>query len=87
MAFFPKWLLSPIRLERCSGVWQFIIRVLVQLFAVKAAVAILIVSLIPDAGLADRAVLLREPFLAFFVLSRNAKTFMQPFSLYHHDRR
>ncbi|MFA5863975.1 MAG: CPBP family glutamic-type intramembrane protease [Phycisphaerae bacterium] len=61
------WLLRPIRLDYCTGIRQFMFRILVQQFALKGLLAIFIVSLIPDAGVADHGPLNRQPLLAFFV--------------------
>src|SRR5829696_2879764 len=69
------WLLRPVRLERCTGLQQFIRRMLVQQFLVKVMVAVPLGLLVPhtvgvqsdfirtDPGFALIAVLIVAPVL------------------------
>lgn len=62
-----KWLLRPIRLERCRSARQFIGRILVQQFLAKVALSIPVGILFQDDSNAQ-AELLRTPLVAFVAM-------------------
>jgi hypothetical protein len=71
MNFFPSaipWFFRPVSLNRSRGLRQFVFRILVQQFAVKVLVAVVIVAFLPEAEIADRTTILREPVLAAIIL-------------------
>ena len=63
-----RWLFRPVRLQRCAGERQFIIRILVQQFAVKLVTGVLLTFVLPDAAFENQDELFKEPLLAFIIV-------------------
>ncbi len=62
------WILKPVRLDRCSGARQFILRLLAQQFILKSAIAVFIGLFASDLALTDHSEIFRRPVEAFVLM-------------------